>query len=212
MKQLDYNKAEIKFALDLQTIGISEIDLERKKALNNINKIKKYRVLNASESELYKYLSHWYYVAIKEMTDLPDFQEGPEWIQKRLAYKVSQKEVESALKFLKEANILIYKNEKLVASEKNMKCEEGIFKLSLGSFHKQIFELASFAIDTVPREKRKILGHTITLDKNGVEQMNIILNETFEKIKNLSSNSKTMEDVYHVELIAIPMTKKQELI
>lgn len=210
MKYIGYNKAEIQFASELRIIGTSEKHLERKNALNKINKIKKYRVLNANESELYKYLSHWYYVGIKEMSELPDFCENTGWIQSRLAYPVSKKEIESALKFLKSNNILIYKDEKLVASEKNMNCEEGIFKLSLGSFHKQVLDLTAEAIDTVPREKRKILGHTFTLDMNCAEQVNFILNEAFEKIKNLTSDPTKIEDVYHVELISIPITKKLE--
>lgn len=211
MIQLEYNEAEIKFAEQLRTIKLSETDAERKSALIKINKIKKYRVLNANESELYKYLSHWYYVAIKEMSDLPDFNENTEWIQKRLAYKVSKKEVEKAFKFLKSNNILVYENNKLISSEKHMNCEDGIFKLSLGSFHKQIFELAAMAIDTVPRDKRKILGHTLTLDKKNAEQMNQILSEAFEKIKNLRSDPAATEDVYHIELISIPITQKLEI-
>lgn len=210
MKNLDYNKPEIEFAQHLRTIGFSEDYLDRKNSLNKINKIKKYRQLNANESEFYKYLSQWYFVAIKEMSDLPDFSEDVEWIQARLAYKVTQKEIETALKFLKANKILIYKNKKLVASQKDMNCEEGIFKLSLGAFHKQILELAGTAIDTVPRDKRKILGHTLTVDKKNIEQINDILIEAFEKIKKLNSDPAVAEEVYHVEFISIPVTRKVE--
>ena len=59
MKNLGYNKAETEFATHLRTIGFSEDHPERKNALNKINKIKKYRQLNANESEFYKYLSQW---------------------------------------------------------------------------------------------------------------------------------------------------------
>ena len=210
MKHLDYNKTEIEFASQLRIIGYSENYTDRKNALYKINKIKKYRQINLNEFEFYKYLSQWYFVAIKEMTDLPDFNESPDWIQQRLAYKVSKKEIEKALKFLINNSILIYKNEKLIASQKNMNCEEGIFKLSLGGFHKQILSLAGTAIDTVPREKRRILGHTLGVDKANIEQMNSILNEAFEKIKNLTSDPNAIEEVYHVEFIAIPVTNKTE--
>ena len=68
------------------------------------------------------------------------------------------------------------------------------------------------AIDTIPRDKRKILGHTVTVDKNSIEQMNNILSEAFEKIKNLNTDPGATEEVYHVELISIPITKKLELL
>ncbi len=208
MKKFEYHKNEIDFAKNLRLVGYSEKYTERKQAIYKINKNKKYRDLNKNEYELYKYLSKWYFVAIKEMVELSDFKEDANWIRERLAYKVGLKEVELALVFLKKNNILIYENDKLKPTQKNINCEEGIFKLTLGGFHKQIFELAAEAIDSVPREKRKILGHTLKVGKNNLEQINSILTEAHDKIKNLNSNSTDDEDVYHIELISIPITKK----
>lgn len=209
MKKFNYNKNEINFALNLRLVGYSEDYSERKQAIYRINKNKRYRESNKNEYEIYKYLSKWYYVAIKEMTDLSDFQEDAAWIQKRLAYQVGLKEVQQAVVFLKKMNILVYENNKLVAANKNMNCEEGIFKLTLGGFHKQILDLAAEAIDTVPRERRRILGHTFKVDKENIDQLNEILTEAYEKIKKLNSKN-TNEEVYHVELVSIPVTQKTE--
>lgn len=208
LKRYKYNKKEIEFAVNLRTIGYSSKFEEKKSSINKINKLKNYRDFNQKEFELYKYLSEWYFVAIKEMTELQDFQEDVEWIQKRLAYNLNQKEIEKALKFLKKQNILVYKNNKLTAAQKDMQCEEGIYKLSLGGFHKQILNLAANAIDSIDRDKRRLLGHTLKINNKQIDQVHGILNEAFEKLKKISSTSELDEDVYHIELISIPITKK----
>lgn len=208
MKNFSYSKHHLSFAENLRLIGFSQNYEERKQAIYQINKIKSYREFNKNEFEIYKYLSHWYFVAIKEMTELADFREDPEWIQKRLAYAVSRKEVEETLEFLKRTKILIYESNRLVAAKKEMNCEEGIFKLTLGGFHKQILHLAAQAIDEVDRDKRRILGHTLKIDESQVEEVHTILADAFEKIKTLESNTKKDGNVYHVELVSIPLTKK----
>ena len=209
MKKFKYNKAEAGFAENLRIIGFSQKYEQRKKAIYQINKLKSYREQNKSEFEIYKYLSHWYYVAIKEMSELSDFTEEPAWIQKRLAYAVSRKEIEAALVFLKRTKILVYQKQRLVSSNKIMNCEEGIFKLTLGGFHKQILQLAGQSIDEVDRDKRRILGQTLKVDKNQLAIIHALLADTFEKIKAMTAQTNENEDVYHIELVSIPLTKKE---
>ncbi len=212
LEKFSYNKNEVQFAENLRIISFSQNYQNRKMAIAKINKLKSYRDFNKNEFENYKYLSNWYYVAIKEMSDLKDFNEDVEWIQKRLAYSVNQKQIDEALTFLKQNEILVYKNKKLVAANKDMNCEEGIFKLTLSGFHKQILGLAADAIDTIERDHRRILGHTLTVNENQISEIHNILQEAFEKIKkiNLANPEKASQEVYHVELVSIPITKKGE--
>lgn len=208
LNYFSYNEKDIEFAKNLRTVCFSQKYEDRKEAIGKINKSKNYRTSNKKEFEIYKYLSKWYYVAIKEMTDLKEFKEDVSWIQKRLAYSVNQKQIEDALDFLKQNRILIYKNKRLVAANRNMNCEEGIFKLTLGGFHKQILNLAGDAIDTVDREQRRILGHTLAVNENQIDDIHSILEEAFEKIKKINTN--TNQEVYHIELVSIPITKKEK--
>lgn len=210
LKHFKFNAREMKFAENLRLIANANDAAERQGAIERIGKMKAYRDHNQSEFEIYKFLSHWYFVAIKEMTELEDFNEDPAWIQNRLRYKISQKEVEDALVFLKKNKILTYSNGKLLATNRDMNCEEGIYKISLGNFHKQVLDLAWRAIDEVPRENRRLFGHTLKVDSSQTEAINNILAEAFEKIKALHSDNANHEEVYHVELISIPLTKKVE--
>ena len=48
----------------LRTVGDSESHNERVQALGKLQKFNSYKKMNQKELEAYRYLSHWYYVAI----------------------------------------------------------------------------------------------------------------------------------------------------
>lgn len=209
---LELSETEVRIGFELLKIFKSQEIEEKKQSLSQLTKLKNFRESHKEEYEFSKYLSHWYYVAIKELTALPDFSEDVHWIQSKLAFAVSKREIVSALKFLKQTQILVNQNERLVASQKEMNCEDGIFRISLGGFHKQILGLISTAIEVVPREQRLLLGYTAVLTEKNISQMNEILNEAFMKIKNINNGTTDAEvdinaKVYHIELAAIPLTK-----
>lgn len=206
----ELSEMEIRIGHELLKIFNARELEQKKQSLSQLTKIKNFREAHKNEYEFSKYLSRWYYVAIKELTALPDFCEDVNWIQNKLAFAVSKKEIVSALKFLKDTQILVHQNERLVASKKEMNCEDGIFRITLGGFHKQILGLISTAIETVPRDQRLLLGYTAVLTEQNISQMNEILNEAFAKLKNigaLEASTDKNAKVYHIELAAIPLTK-----
>lgn len=211
---LGLSAVEIKYANQLKTIYKSkEIEIQ-KASLESLSKKKHFRDAHRSEYEFSKYLSKWYYVAIKELAGLVDFRENADWIQSKLAFNVTKTEVRKALSFLKQSGILITENGKLASSQRQMNCEDGIFRISLGGFHKQILNLVSKSIDTVPRDQRLLLGYTLALSDTNREAANSILIEAFEKIKNLDAQiisakqtAESSAEIYHIELAAIPLSK-----
>lgn len=208
----ELSEVEVRIGLELLKIFNAREIEQKKHSLSQLAKLKNFREAHKDEYEFSKYLSHWYYVAIKELTALPDFSEDIHWIQNKLAFAVSKKEIVNALKFLKHTQILVNKNDRLVASQKEMNCEDGIFRISLGGFHKQVLSLISTAIEVVPREQRLLLGYTTIVSEKNIHQMNEILNEAFIKLKNLGVAASDLDNkakVYHIELAAIPLTKNE---
>ncbi|MFZ3231553.1 MAG: TIGR02147 family protein [Pseudobdellovibrio sp.] len=214
---LDLSEVEVKSVNQLKTIYKSkEIEIQ-KSSLESLNKKKDFRNAHREEYEFSQYLSKWYYVAIKELTVLSDFVEDAGWIQNKLSFSVTKTEIRKAIKFLKKTEIIVLENGKLISSHKQMNCEDGIFRISLGGFHKQILNLISKAIDVIPREQRLILGYTLSLSEKNKVLADEILKEAFDKIKNLDlqlgladSNSDKTTKVYHVELASIPLSSSGE--
>lgn len=207
---LNLNTRELKYLELLRVIADSEISRQRVEALNEIQKMKDYRSSHRSELEVHQYLSHWYNVAIREMVNFKDFQPDPGWIQERLRGRVSQKEIEDALLFLVNFGF-IQKDENGTYSvvQKQLDCHEGVFKISLGEFHRQMLDWAKTSIDEVPRKDRLLMGRTAVLSPAQFKVAQEIIIEAVRKIEDIKGGEiSDSSEVYHIELAAFPLSKK----
>lgn len=202
---LGLSPAELKY-FDLLR-GMSEAPNAEIRAatVGRIQKSKKYKLRHPKEFETFNYLSHWYYVVIREMAGLPGFKADPEWIQSRLRDYVAIGDIQQALNFLNEHGFLAAEN-----AGKQLDCMGGVFKMALGSFHKQMLDQISTAIDEIPADERHVLGHTMALPSERLAEAKAILNEALTKIESLGAVPGAVDTVYHVELALIPVTRKSK--
>lgn len=207
---LKLSAKEIKFLDLMRVIAESERPSERVRALTELQKISDYKKNHHSELEAHQYLSRWYYVAIRELVNLPEFKAEPAWIQERLRGRISQKEIIEGLEFLiKFEFILKDSSGKFKVAEKQLSCHEGVYKISLGEFHRQMLDIAKVSIDEVSRDERLLLGHTVALSKQQFEKVQLILREAINKIESADNKLQNESEVYHIEVAAFPLTKKK---
>ncbi len=194
----------------LLILGTSESHDARIMALERMKKFGQFRTHNERETAAYHYLTHWYYVAIREMAARTGFKDDPEWVQEQLRFQVSLKEVKEALEFLfKYKYIEKGKNGKILAPTETLNCQGGIYRVGLSHFHREIMRLAGEAIDKVPREERNIMGHTCSLSEKNFLKARTIAEEAIQKIQELTVAEQDGEAVYHMEVALFPLTHKQ---
>lgn len=167
-----------------------------------------YKKHNRHETEVYRYLTHWYYVAIREMTALADFNDDPEWIANKLKNKVSKQDIQTALKFLKE-NEFITQDEKgkYIPPEKTIKCYDGVYKLVLAQFHKEMFDLGIKSIHNTNRDLRNIKGHTFSIPFKDLEKAKDIIDKAEKELIKLGRSSDTAQVVMQGQLALFPLTE-----
>lgn len=195
----------------LQTIGDSESHAERIEALDKLQKQSGYKKMNPKELEVYRYLSHWYYVAIREMVELPQFRLDANWIQDRLNYPVPLSEINEALKFLKEFNFIEeLPGNKARLAEKRVDCFEGIYKIALSNFYKEMFQLASQSIEKTPRAKRNLSFETMAISSENFDELKQILDDARKKVEALGARVKSPDSIYHVSFAAFPIASLED--
>ena len=205
---LEVSESEFNYLKCLQILSDSDSQEERLIAIKKMQKFGRYKNQHTNEVKFYKYLSRWYCVAIKEMTELKSFVLDVDWIQKRLVSRVSRDDIRKAIEFLvKEEFIIPDGKGGFEASEKALKCEGSIFKSGLSSFHKQMFEKAIRSIDVTPAEQRWIFGNTVAISKRQFSEVVEIMKEANEKINQIAKRKEENEVVYHTGFLAFPLTK-----
>lgn len=178
---------------------------EKREALEGMSRFKEFKDKSSQEVLTFKYLQKWWNVAIREMSELPDFQENENWIQERLLYKVSLNEIRKTLDFLNKHKLLAK-----YGDFRKLDCQGDIYKLSLSTFHEQILKKAAESIYSTPSQDRHILGHTFGLTPEQLPKLKHILDETLEKITKLAENADTGKEVYHIALLGFPLTREQK--
>ena len=210
MPHLGMTSAEQSFLDCLWVLGTTTSHESRVAALERMKRFSQFRSNNETETAAYQYLSHWYYVAIREMATTPGFCDDPEWIQERLRFQVTLKETKDALDFLFKNNYLEKTPDGSIKAPTDvLNCSGGIYRVGLVHFHREIMRLASDSIDKVPSEERNIMGHTCALSAENFEKARAIAEEAIQKIRDLGAN-QTGDSVYHLEVALFPLTTKME--
>ena len=128
-------------------------------------------------------------------------------IQSRLRTHVDLREVNEAVKFLLENGYLeLGEDGSVHPPEKTLDCQGGVFRVALSQFHREMFQLASRAIENTPNTERNLLGHALALDQEHFEQANVILQEAFEKIRALAPDASKTQSVYYAQFSLFPLT------
>ena len=206
---LKLKKSELGYLEILMLLGNATTQEERVDAFERLNQFRVYRSQNQNESSVFRYLTHWYFVAIREMSAMAEFKADPKWIQSRLQYPVPLKEIESALEFLI-TNKFIEKlpDGTIRPPSRSLDCLGGVYRMALTQFHKEMLGLAGKSIENTSEKKRKILGYTLTVNVEQFEKIQNLLNQVYDEIRKISQEqSSNAESVYQIELALFPLTK-----
>lgn len=207
---LKLERSEASYLEWLITVVEAESPDEQLEALKKIQRFRKYQNLNPLEIETYKYLEHWYHIAIRELAQLPGFKDDPRWIQDNLRYKVGLPEIKQALEFLTDHGFLERDAAgRLRKPDKLIECKTGVLKPALTKFHTEMLGLAAQSISSVPSSERNISAFTGAIPAAKVEEARAILDEARRRIVELAQAGPDSDTVYHFGFLAFPLTNKQ---
>lgn len=204
---LELKEQELAYFELLRLISDSDSHEVRKDALDRAQRFRSYREANPKELEVYRYLTHWYYVAIREMAALPNFKFDARWVTAHLRHRITVREAEQALHFLKANGFIELKEGKHRRPNKAIECIGGVFRLALLQFHREMLQVTSELIASTPRDVRSVTGHTFAIPRQKYPELLRILNRTLEEVQSLESDKEEANTVYHVSLTATPLTK-----
>lgn len=195
----------------LRELGEAHTAPQRLEAVQRMQKYREYRSLNSKEVEAYRYLSHWYYVAIRELAAVPGFKTDPDWIRRRLGGRVSSSEAREALEFLLDRGYLERSgSEGARQTKKNVECVGGVYRVALGQFHREMLRLVEELLSEVESERRTVQGYTMAIPAERFGEVKAILDEAMAKIESLNDRPGRTDTVYHVEVVAVPLTEPEK--
>lgn len=160
----------------------------------------------AIDAQTFRTISNWHYYAIRELVDLPDFQEDPAWIQRRLRSPVTKPEIVDAIETLVNLSLLKRDENGRLKYEQYVNTGFDVPDEGLRRYHRQILAMAQTSLEEVHPLDREVSGMTFTLKKADMKKAKTILRQALDEIARLGQ--ARCDEVYHVEFALFPLTDK----
>jgi uncharacterized protein (TIGR02147 family) len=122
-------------------------------------------------TESHKYLSHWLYPVIREMTALKEFRDDPYWISRRIYGKASINEITQAVQFLHQEGFLEKVDGKTVMKDNMVLSSDEVRSLSIRNYHRQMLDQAKESLESIPVEEREFGAVTFTIPESAINEL-----------------------------------------
>jgi len=198
---------EAAFFKDLVKFEKCKNDLElRSKMLERLRVAHPAKTFRLIEPLHFEAVSKWHYYAIRELVDLPSFQEDPDWISSRLRYKVTHADINKAIKTMEKLELLSRNESGKLCYNDSIGTANDIPQEGLKRFHEQILDLVQESLRSVPEVDREISGMTFTMCREDLPRAKEIISSVYRELLELSRPGR--DSVYHVEIGLVPLTRR----
>ena len=197
------------FFADLVTFTQAESVADKNRAFERISASRRFRSARRIEGDLFKYLSQWYYPAIRELAAREDFQEAPKWIAAQLRPKIAPADAASAFALLLSLGLLVRdeKTGKVVRGEPTLTTEhQTVRSLGVTNFHRQMLERASASIETVPSNERDLAALTVCVTAATAALVKERIHKFREEMTQLCDADATGEIVHQLNIQWFPLS------
>ncbi len=186
-----------------QAPGVDERNLawERISATRQVQRA--YRI----EGEGFRYLSHWYIPAVRELATLPGFRPEPGWIARTLRPRITEAQARQALSTLEELGLLVAQGDRLVPADAVVKTPHEVTGLAVHNYHQGMLARASEAIGDFDPDERHLGAVTLAVAPALVPQVKAELASFLERVVALVEGAEETRDrVYQVNLQFFPLS------
>jgi uncharacterized protein (TIGR02147 family) len=209
-KALDLAPDEQEFFSALVAFNQAQSAEEQNRAFMKVAASRRFRQARRIDHAMYRYLSHWYYPAIREMTARDDFQEDPAWIATQLLPSISTAEAAGALQLLLELGLVTRDAAGRVRrGEPTLTTGHEVRNLAAGNYHRQMLERASESIERVPRERRELGATTICVNPDTIAEIKLLIQDFREQILERCDRDDDPSVVYQFNVQFFPLSKSK---
>ena len=165
--------------------------------------------LRILDDKAFAIISNWYCTAIREMVKLNEFFEDPEWISKKLYFKVTPKEAKQAMDLLLAAELLSRDAQgRLKVTQGRFKTQNDYASEAIKRYHESMLENAKQAIRLIAVEDREFSASVITMNAANILKAKELIREFKDQFAQLMEE-ESGDGTYQIQLQFFPLTRPQ---
>jgi len=209
---LQLDAAGAAFFADLVALDQAQNLVERNRAFERVAANRRFRAARRLEGPLFKYLTHWYYPAVRELAGRSDFVDDPKWVARQLRPKITTRQARSALQTLQDLGLLVAdESGRLVRGETSLTTGHEVRSIVIPAYHRQMIERAASAIEEVPPDERDVSALTVCIRAASLADLKQRIHRFREEMLERSDSEEDPEQVYQLCIQLFPLSRPPEL-
>lgn len=205
---LDLNATESKYLRALVDFDQADAPETQNEAFDQVAAIRRFKQARRLGDDLFDYLSHWYYPAIREMAARDDFRDDAAWVAGQLLPTIKPAQAREALDTLFSLGLLVRGEEGTITrGETSVSTEHEVHNLAVGNYHRQMLERAADSIETVPSELRDIAAMTVCISPDTIADLKKRVHSFRELLLELCDSDPESRVVFQINTQLFPLSQ-----
>jgi uncharacterized protein (TIGR02147 family) len=205
---LRLNKEETSHFRNLVMFNQAKSTEEKETYSLEIMRSKGYRKFHPLKESQLQYLMNWYFVVVRELINLPDFQEEPDWIAANTMPPITAKQAKDALEELTKLGLIGRDaSGRLVQTDTIVATADEVTSALVARYHREFMKKASESIDLIPRENRDISSVTFRVSANTARKFKEKIQKFRKELAEEASRDADPEAIFQLNLQLFPVTQ-----
>jgi len=158
------------------------------------------------QGEQFEIVKKWFIPVIREMVNLRNFNDNPQWIADNLNGTVSAAEVREAFDLLLNSGMIKKTAGGYALSEKNLATDDEVNPLFVKNYHYEMIQKAVDAMDAIPGGKRDISAACFPIKKEDFEKLKSHIQLMRKELFQFQAKDGEGDMVVQVNLQLFPVT------
>ena len=171
---------------------------------------RRFREARQLEGESFRYLSEWWYPAIRELAAREDFEADPAWIARRLRPRITEAQARQALEALFDLGMLVEQDGEVRQAEGAVVTPREVLGIAVDNYHRGMLGLAREGIRGFKAAERHYIGVTAGIPESLMPELKAELNAFAERLLELCDGAEQTERVVQLELALFPLSGSKE--
>jgi len=205
---IELKPSETKFLTSLVLFNQATTPKEQLKYSEKIFRTRSVKRSRPITAATFEYLTHWYYVAIRELFGIIDRKITPGWIARKLTPSIKVKEAQDAIDHLVELGFLRKNSDgNYSQAESHLSTADSGLNFAMAAFHEGMIVKGKEAIERFPREIREISSVSLRISS---EEFEILREKIIDFRENFIETSEhdSSDRVYQLNIQFFPLSEK----
>ena len=163
---------------------------------------------NTADGMVLKFYSQWQHAVLFEMIGLDGFNSDIKWIQDKLNFHLTAKEIEDSLAILQELGLIHFDADKknYVKTVKDFETKAEVPPIGVVQYHKKMIDLGKSSIENLKAEHRDIGAVTVAVSPSVQERIKKEIQAFRSYLMFIASQSIEPTDIMQINIQAFSLT------